>query len=97
MPQRITKSSLENVAKWINMETGNPLEHYSIVNGKTKANIGHFYISYQYGGAALMRICNESGGISMPLMNGHLKMRECFDMIHAFLKGIEYANKDKGN
>ncbi len=44
-----------------------------------------------------MRICNESGGISMPLMNGHLKMRECFDMIHAFLKGIEYANKDKGN
>ena len=79
------------------METGNPIEHYSILDGKTKANIGHFYISYQYGGAALMRVCNESGGISMPLMNAHLPKRECFDQIDAFLKGIEYANKNKGN
>lgn len=97
MPKRITREALENVANWINTETGNPIRHYSIVDGGKKANIGHFYISYQYGGAALMRVCNESGGISMPLMNGHLKKRECFDMIHAFLKGIEYANQNKGN
>jgi hypothetical protein len=90
---RITESQLLNLIKRLNNLTGNPEQGYTETETGFKANVGNFYLSHAYGGVALMQMVNESGGCSMPLMQGHTTKRDCYDQIYAFIKGIEYFKK----
>ena len=95
MANRINDLHLTNLINRLNNLTGNSTDQWGIVDGKTKANIGSFYISHAYGGVALMQMVNESGGVNMPLMQGHTTKRDCYDQVYAFIKGIEYAQQGK--
>ena len=87
---RITDAHLFNLVKRLNNLTGNPETCYTETDTGFVANVGNFHISHAYGGVSLMRNVNESGGCSMPLMQGHTTKRDCYDQIYAFIKGIEY-------
>jgi hypothetical protein len=78
---RITIKHLEQLCDYLNKLTGNPVE---------KWHIGNFHISQAYGGVCLHRLVNPSGGISTPLIHGHVSKRELFELMHAFIKGLEF-------
>jgi hypothetical protein len=62
---------------------------YAMVDGKPVAQIGNYHLEYAYGGAQLVRMHNLGGGVSAPLMRGHVSKRECYEGIYAFIRGIE--------
>jgi hypothetical protein len=82
--QRITESHLQAIVDRINRITNSPAEPY--VNGK--AQPGNYHISHAYGGVALHRMGNESGGVSSPLSTGHIPKRELANLMQAFISGL---------
>jgi hypothetical protein len=84
MSTRITDKDLAAVCARINAATGSPATPYA----DGKAQIGNFHISFAYGGVCLHRMCNVSGGVSTPLMGGHVPKRELFNAMHAYLAGL---------
>lgn len=94
--QRITEKQLKNLCQYLNELTGSPMEYSTRVvqpDGSIKftANKGHYHISHAYGGVCLHRVCNEGGGVTTPLIHGHVPKRELFNLIHAFIKGLDAA------
>jgi hypothetical protein len=86
---RITDKQLDNLATWLNELTNSPLESSSRDdNGRFRSNIGNYHISHAYGGVCLHRIVNEGGGISCPIIGGHVTKRELFNLMHAYIKGL---------
>jgi hypothetical protein len=87
--ERVTQKQLENLATWINELTGSPLESWSRDDqGRLKSNIGNHHIHYAYGGVCLHRVMNESGGVSTPVVYGHVPKRELFNLMHAYIRGL---------
>jgi hypothetical protein len=87
--ERITDKQLDNLATWLNELTGSPIESsFRDDNGKYQSNIGNYHISHAYGGVCLHRIVNEGGGITCPIIGGHVPKRELFNLIHAYIKGL---------
>lgn len=87
---RITEKQLEAVCARINRATGSPLETYTRQeDGRLKANVGNYHISHAYGGVALHRMSNESGGVTTPFGMGHEPKRALIEKMWAFLAGIE--------
>lgn len=84
MSTRITDKDLAAVCARINAATGSPAAPW--VDGK--AQIGNFHISHAYGGVCLHRMYNAGGGVSTPLMGGHVPKRELFNAMHAYLSGL---------
>lgn len=82
---RITESQLQAVVDRLNRITGSPMAPYA--NGK--AQIGNYHISHAYGGVCLHRMHNEGGGVSCPLIGGHVTKRELLGLMHAYIAGIE--------
>ena len=91
MSNRITESMLEARIKWLNKLTNSPETPYS--NGK--ANIGNWHLSHAYGGVCVHRMHNEAGGVSSPIVYGHVTKRECFDALCAFISGIEFSQQNE--
>lgn len=91
MSNRIKTSDLEALVKRINAETGSPHATYSgkSVDGTLKANVGNYHLSGAYGGWALHRIANESGGASDVFNSGHVSKRELYQLMSAYLRGLE--------
>lgn len=87
---RITTSDLEAAVKRLNKITGSP-ETY-ITNGK--CNIGHYCLSWAYGGVQLQRVCSDGGGINNVLGGGYCTKRELYEKMHAFIAGIEYQQEN---
>ena len=88
--ERITIKHLKALADRLNRMTGSPQEYHNADTGK--ANVGHFTISSAYGGFSLVRICNEDGAESQPMgYSGHVKARELYGKMQAFIHGIEFA------
>ena len=86
---RITKKDIEYGVARLNRIMGeNPEPWTKDENGKWRANVGTFYRSGAYGGHCIMRLVNESGGSSTPIMGGHVPARQCFETLHAFINGI---------
>lgn len=94
MTQRITDTDLRALCAQLNKLTGSPLE-YSTFDPDTgwRVNVGHFHISSAYGGVCLHRTANTSGGVSTLLHGGHQPRRELWGRIHAFMLGIEFAQR----
>lgn len=84
--ERITDKQLDQLCNYLNKLTQSP-ESYRDSEGKIA--IGHFHISHAYGGVCLHRTCNDGGGVSTPLIHGHVPKRELYNSIHAFIKGLE--------
>jgi hypothetical protein len=86
---QITQKMLQGKIDLLNELTGNPLKPYVLVDGKPSAQIGNYHLSMQCGGYALFRIANESGGINDIFSRGHGTKRELYEMICAYISGIE--------
>jgi hypothetical protein len=82
--QRITDKDLDALAARINRITKSPLEPY--INGK--AQVGNYHISHANGGVCLHRITNEGGGVSDPLLIGHVPKRELANLMYAYICGL---------
>ena len=90
---RITKKDLENGIARLNRLAGTPPEPYTKhANGKWSPNAGNYHLSGAYGGYQVMQMV-ESGGCSCPIGAGHVPKRECYETLHAFIKGIEADNR----
>jgi hypothetical protein len=87
--ERITQKHLEGLVGCLNRLTGSPMAPYTMVDGKYVAQVGNYHLDHAYGGAQLVRMYNLSGGVSTPLMSGHVSKRECYESIYAFIRGIE--------
>lgn len=89
-----TDNQLQALCDRLNRITGSPSAPYTKgADGKNRANVGCFHLSYEYGGVCLQRICNESGGANSPIGQGHVTKRELFARIHAFIRGIEFQRE----
>lgn len=84
---------LEARVRRLNELTGSPMSPYSTIDGRNVANIGNFHLSYAYGGVCLHRMANESGGVRTPIISYHTTKRELYDLINAFMDGIQFANE----
>jgi len=87
MANRITDKDLDNLCKYLNELTKNPVEQYK----DGKACIGNYHISHAYGGVCLHRMVNENGGIRTILSSGHVPKRALWNEMHAFIKGLEVS------
>jgi len=88
--QRVTKKDLENIVLQINEATGNPTMPYTRQeNGKLKANVGNYHLSWAYGGVCLEQMSNEGGGVRTVLYTGYTTKSRLMDALQAYLAGIE--------
>lgn len=93
--QRITRKFLEAQITTLNRITGNPEEPYSRNDdGKAVANKGNYHLDGAYGGFALYRMCNESGGCSDIFSSSHMTARKLSDLISAYMAGIYSMQKE---
>lgn len=99
MTMRITDKMLDTLAARLNKLTGSPEDAYSRdADGRLRANVGHYHISHAYGGVCLYRMYNEDGGVtcvSLPHHGGHVPRRYLWDMMHAYIAGIETARGER--
>lgn len=91
--QRITRKELDGAVAYLNRITRNESEPYRLTGTKPIVNIGNFHLSGAYGGFALHQMGNESGGTSDVFSQGHMPMRELYNLIHAYAKGIVFATE----
>lgn len=90
---RITNKDLEAVVKRINTITNSPevtWERKKLPDGRVigTSKIGNYHLSFAYGGVALHRISNESGGVSTPINSGHVSKRELYNLMQAYISGL---------
>jgi len=88
--QRITKKQLQARIDTINSILGMPETPYTRTDEKLVANIGNFSLSQAYGGYGVHLMCNEHGGVSTPIWNGHIPARDAYDRISAFIAGLTF-------
>ena len=93
--QRITDAMLERLADRLNRHFNAPTTPYTKTPEGLRANIGSFYVSYQNGGVCMHRMENESGGVSCPVIGYHCTKRELYDAVHAFLRGVDFADENR--
>lgn len=92
---RITDKHLDGLINRLNKLTGNPETYCTTTknedgaNASFKTNVGHYHVSYAYGGCELQQVVNEGGAVSTPLNTGFTTKRDLYEKIHAFIKGIE--------
>lgn len=89
MKNTITIKFLEAQVERLNIITGSPVATYIKSGGQYDAQVGNYHLSGAYGGYALHRVGNQSGGISDVFRCGHVSKRELSDRISAMICGIE--------
>ena len=91
--EKITAKRLEQMAAAINAELGvKATEAWTQQeDGSYKANIGYHHIHSSGYGYSLVRLCNESGGIT-DILHGRTK-REIMQQMRAFLFGLAARNE----
>jgi hypothetical protein len=92
MSRRVTQQMLENKADYLNRIMNRPATGYTVTkegpNKRFKSNIGHYTISYAYGGACLHEITSEGGGVRCPVGSYHRPKRELLEAMDHFISGI---------
>ena len=101
--ERIKESQLQYLVDRLNEVTGSPKKPWTnvadLANGRTDresgfvANVGNYHLSYAYGGVCLHRMMNDGGGVTTPLVYGHVPKRELYNQLHAYLLGLESKEK----
>ena len=84
---RITEKDLQAAVDRINRIHGTPMTPYT--NGKPNAN--NFHLSHAYGGVCLHQMSSREGctGVRSVLCGGHVTKRELYDMMHAYIAGLD--------
>lgn len=85
----ITIKFLEAQVARLNTITNSPLESYKREGERYVSQVGNYHLSGAYGGYALHRMGNESGGISDVFRCGHITKRDLSNRISAMIAGIE--------
>ena len=89
----ITKKHLESIVERINRMQDMKLEPWAKLpigkHGRFVANVGTYHLGWAYGGASLLRMDNESGGVQDVLSCGHIPKRELSERLFAFIRGLE--------
>ena len=101
--QRITDKTLQAVCDSINTMQGLPLtayKPYDATVGRAMPNAGAYRISHAYGGVALHRMSTEEGctGVHDVFSRGHMPKRELYELMHAFIRGmdtVKYPNSQE--
>jgi len=94
MSNRVTDKDLQNIVDRLNRMTNSPAAPYAKdAAGVYVAQIGNYHLSHAYGGVSLHRMSNGSGGVSEPLMCGHVPKRELQSLLWAFIRGMEVATE----
>tara|TARA_R100001530_G_scaffold129494_1_gene99873 strand:+ start:418 stop:735 length:318 start_codon:yes stop_codon:yes gene_type:complete len=87
---RVSKKMLENKVDQLNKITNSPMEYFKTTDPTDNTiNTGHFCLDNSYGGWELQRTCNSGGGVNDYLHSGHVPKRQLYDLISAFIDGIE--------
>jgi hypothetical protein len=91
MADRITDKHLDALTARLNKITNSPTEAYVFdkTAGRSRACIGNYHISHAYGGVCLHRMSTESGGVTCPLIHGHVTKRELYNAMYNYLAGFE--------
>lgn len=92
---RITIKHLKALCDHLNDVTGHTRNAYRRTETGMAANIGTYYISQAYGGYCLHQIVTEGGGVTTPLICGHVPARELDGLMRAYLRGIESEERIK--
>ena len=92
MSDRITDKHLQYRVDRINEVLNRPKESWTRKkDGSLRANIGNFHLGGAYGRTSLQEMMNEGGGVTQTF--GLYTKRELFDLMGAFLSGIEVVRK----
>ncbi len=87
---RITDKHLAGMISRLNRITNNPLEYSTRDDaGRFTCNVGHFHIDRAYGGYQLVQTVTDGGGVRNVLPSGHVMKRTCYDLLAAYIRGIE--------
>jgi len=86
---RVSMKQLENRVEHLNELTNSPTEYWA----DGVINIGHYTLSGAYGGWELQRVMNTGGGVNCPLYTGHISKPKLYDIIGAYITGIEFGKK----
>lgn len=91
----IKKSDLEAVCARINRTLNGTDDIERIVTDDEGRYMSEspdvFYINGAYGGHALYRVGSDGRGAEDVFRRGHVPKRDLYDLMQAFLTGIEYA------
>lgn len=93
MSRTVSKSHLESLLATLNESLGVPVEPYRDARDsqdRLVSNPDTFVLDWAYGGVRLSRMCR--GGGERDISPRGTK-RECFEYMHAILKGIEFARE----
>jgi len=87
---KIKTSDIEGKLAYLNELTGNPVEPWK-ENGEAgeRANVGNYHLSQNHGGFGINRMSNGAGGCTDPIFCGHRTKRECYNLLCAYVRGIE--------
>jgi hypothetical protein len=58
-------------------------------SGKFTANVGNYHLDWAYGGVALHRMQNTSGGVEDILRVGFVSKREMQKLLFAYIAGLD--------
>lgn len=87
--QRITEANLQAVVDRLNQITGSPMQSWEAgPDGRHRACVGNYHLSFAYGGVSLHRHVNEGGGITEPLRTGHIPKRELYNLLQSYIYGL---------
>jgi hypothetical protein len=86
---RISIKDIEARISYLNKITGSPDTTYNKIDSKLSANIGNYHLSQAYGGCALYRIDNESGGVQDISRIGYASKKDIYNWINAYIAGIQ--------
>ena len=92
---RITTQILEDRINYLNELTNNPKTPRTQKNGKVISNIGNYHLDGAYGGWELYQMHNTGGGVDNPLRTGHIPKKELYNLINAFISGIQSVKYNK--
>jgi hypothetical protein len=96
---RINKKLLQDKVNTINSLLKTKPEPYAAPPVEpwagVRANVGNYHLSMAYGGYALHRMVNESGGAADVFNRGHISARELSNLLHGFIAGI-YLMQSRG-
>lgn len=88
MTVRITSDTLKSVAARINEELGTPKKYWKDPDNRI-TNIHHYHIDKAYSGYSLHRTANTSGGAIDIFNCGHIPARSLYELMHAYLAGLQ--------
>lgn len=84
---RITIKDLEACVTLINTKLNLPQTTWVKTKSGPKSNIGNYHLSECYGGVALHRVANESGGVD-DIFGSHMPKRELYNRMQAYIRGL---------